>query len=244
MASAAPAEPSPPPSSRRAAPPAAVLAAPSASPAWRPPRRSLTPSAASALAPLTYGDQCARCRLEQPARRPPLRGLRVHSAPILQAVHRFKYANKRYLAADLAGLAMSALPPDLQVDIVVPVPLTPSRERQRGYNQGGLLAAEVARRLDLPLDVGVLIRLRDTPPQTSLPRAQRLANVRGSFRALRKLSGARILLVDDVTTTGATIEAATRALRRRGAVWVGALALARTPEERSDVPPNPSDLLL
>lgn len=193
--------------------------------------------------PLTYGDQCARCRLER-RRVDHLYVPYAYTPPILQAVHRFKYANKRYLAADLAGLAMSALPPELRVDYVVPVPLTPSRERQRGYNQGGLLAAEVARRLNLPLDAGVLIRLRDTPPQTSLPRAQRLANVRGSFRALRKLSGSRILLVDDVTTTGATIEAATRALRRRGAAWVGALALARTPEERSDVPPNPSDLHL
>ena len=118
------------------------------------------------------------------------------------------------------------------------------REAQRGYNQSRLLAAEVARHINRPLDCDVLIRIRDTPPQTSLPRAQRLANVRGSFRALRKLSGARLLLVDDVTTTGATIEAATRALRRRGAVWVGALALARTPEERSDVPPNPPDLHL
>ena len=193
--------------------------------------------------PLTYGNQCARCRLEQ-RRIDHLYVPYAYTPPILQAVHRFKYANKRYLAADLATLAMSALPPDLQVDLVVPIPLTSSRERQRGYNQGRLLAAEVARRLDLPLDAGVLTRLRDTPPQTSLPRAQRLANVRGSFRALRKLSGARILLVDDVTTTGATIEAATRALRRRGSVWVGALTLARTPEERSDAPPNPSDLHL
>ncbi len=193
--------------------------------------------------PLTYGDQCARCRLEQ-RRVNHLFVPYAYTPPILQAIHRFKYANKRYLAADLAALAMTALPSGLQVDLVVPVPLTPSRERERGYNQGRLLAAEVARQLDLPLDAGVLIRLRDTPPQTSLPRAQRLANVRGSFRSLHKLSGARILLVDDVTTTGATFEAATRALRRRGAVWVGALALARTPEERSDVAPNPSDLHL
>ncbi|MDE2769342.1 MAG: ComF family protein [Chloroflexota bacterium] len=193
--------------------------------------------------PLTYGDQCARCRLEQ-RRIDHLYVPYAYTPPILNAVHRFKYANKRYLAADLAALAMSALPPDLQVDFVVPVPLAPSRERQRGYNQARLLAAEVARRLDLQLDTGLLIRLRDTPPQTSLPRARRLQNVRGAFRALRKLSGARILLVDDVTTTGATIEAATRALRRRGAVWIGALALARTPEERSDVPPNPAGLLL
>lgn len=193
--------------------------------------------------PLTYGDQCARCRLEQ-RRIDHLFVPYAYTPPILQAVHRFKYANKRYLAADLATLASTALPSDLQVDLVVPVPLTSSRERQRGYNQGRLLAAEIARHLDLPLDGNVLTRVRDTPPQTSLPRARRLDNVRGAFRALRKLSGTRILLVDDVTTTGATIEAAARALRRRGAVWVGALALARTPEERSDVPPNPSDLLL
>ena len=193
--------------------------------------------------PLTYGDQCARCRLEQ-RRVDHLYAAYAYTPPILQAVHRFKYANKRYLAADLAALAMSALPPDLQVDCVVPIPLAPSREHQRGYNQSQLLAAEVARRLRRPLDGAVLVRLRDTPPQTSLPRARRLSNVRGAFRALRKLSGVRILLVDDVTTSGATIEAATRALRRRGALWVGALVLARTPEERSDVLPNPPDLLL
>lgn len=193
--------------------------------------------------PLTYGNQCARCRLER-RRVDHLYAAYAYTPPILQAVHRFKYGNKRYLAPELAALAIPALPPDLPVDFVVPVPLAPSRERQRGYNQGQLLAAEVARRLNHPLDCSVLIRLRDTPPQTSLPRARRLANVRGAFRALRKLSGARILLVDDVTTTGATIEAATRALRRRGAVWVGALVLARTPEERSDVPPNPSGLHL
>ncbi|MDE2867641.1 MAG: ComF family protein [Chloroflexota bacterium] len=193
--------------------------------------------------PLTHGDQCARCRLER-RRVDHLYVPYAYTPPILNAVHHFKYANKRYLAADLAALAMSALPSDLEVNLVVPIPLAASRERQRGYNQGRLLAAEIARHLDCPLDCNVLIRLRDTPPQTSLPRARRLNNVRGAFRALRKLSGTRILLVDDVTTTGATIEAATRALRRRGAVWVGALALARTPEERLDVPSNPPDLHL
>ena len=74
-----------------------------------------------------------------------------------------------------------------------------------------------------------------------------MSNVRGAFRALRKLSGARVLLVDDVMTTGATIDAATRALRRRGASWVGALVLATTPEDRTDAPPNPgrhADILL
>ena len=190
--------------------------------------------------PLTYGDQCARCRAE--ARRiDHLYAPYAYTPPILQAVHRFKYGNKRYLAADLAALAIAALPIDLAVDFVVPIPLAASRERQRGYNQSQLLAAEVARHLDRPLECDLLIRQRDTPPQTSLPRARRLANVRGSFRALRKLSGTRILLVDDVTTTGATIEAATRALRRRGAVWVGALVLARTPEDRTDPPPVPTD---
>ena len=184
---------------------------------------------------LTYGDQCARCRAE---------GRRVdrlfvpyaYTPPIRQAVQRFKYNNKRYLAGDLAELAMAALPADLQIDCVVPIPLSVSRERERGYSQSRLLAIEVARRIERPLECDLLIRIRDTPPQTSLPRAQRLTNVRGAFRATRKLSGARILLVDDVSTTGATIEASTRALRRRGAAWVGALVVARTAEGRAGTP--------
>ena len=94
--------------------------------------------------PLAYGDQCARCRLER-RRINHLYAPYAYTPPILQAVQRFKYGNKRYLAADLAALAMPALPADLQVDCVVPVPLTASRERQRGYNQSRLLASTRSR---------------------------------------------------------------------------------------------------
>jgi ComF family protein len=123
----------------------------------------------------------------------------------------------------------------LVADALVPVPLHRARERQRGYNQSRLLAREMSASLDWPV-VEALARLRNTPAQVGLNRAQRLANVRDAFCVTdASVAGRRVLLIDDVCTTGATLGACSQALRRAGARSVWALTLARA----VDLPAKP-----
>jgi ComF family protein len=136
-----------------------------------------------------------------------------------------KYRRHRHLAGPLGALLAAAAPTG--VDAVVPVPLHPLRRRERGFNQSELLALEVGRRLDRPLAADALRRTRDTPRQTGLSPRERLANVRGAFAAGARLDGRRLLLVDDVCTTGATLYACAGALRRAGASAVVAAVVTR-----------------
>jgi ComF family protein len=113
----------------------------------------------------------------------------------------------------------------------IPIPLHPSRRRERGFNQ----AADLTRHLDLPV-ANVLRRVRATATQTGLPAAQRHRNVRNAFAvtsAARRLSGATVVLVDDVCTTGATLEACARVLKGAGVAEVRALTAARVVNQRS-----------
>jgi predicted amidophosphoribosyltransferase len=113
-----------------------------------------------------------------------------------------------------------------KVDVVVPVPSHTMRVRARGFDHVVLLAEPVAAALSVPLDLGRLRRVRDTPPQASLPEAAREENVRGAFEATRDDRRRRVLLLDDVRTTGATTKAASAALYRAGATEVRTLTLA------------------
>jgi len=146
-----------------------------------------------------------------------------------EMVHRLKYDNLRALAPLIGSLMIDQLGvAELDADVVVPVPLHPARERQRGYNQALLLAREVARHLGLPLDTKGLRRWKDTPAQVGLEGMEtRRANVAGVFRARTSFSGLRVLLVDDVCTTGATLEACALALRKAEAIQVRGLVFAR-----------------
>ena len=146
-----------------------------------------------------------------------------------EMIHRLKYRRARHLAAPLAQLLTPLLLHLSEpVDLIVPVPLFPSRQAARGYNQSTLLAAELARGLNLPVSEDGLRRLRDTPAQIGLSAAERQRNVRGAFAGERSLlDGRRVLLIDDVCTTGATISACAKALKRAGAQSVIALTVAR-----------------
>lgn len=145
-------------------------------------------------------------------------------------IHALKYRGRTSIAADLARLAAPAVvsacvtPPD----VVVPVPLHKIRLRERGFNQSELLAVHLAASVGAPVR-RALVRTRHTPPQARLPRQQRLTLARGTFRAAEgnaKLG--RVLLVDDVATTGATLAAASQELLRAGADEVVCFAVAGT----------------
>jgi ComF family protein len=181
---------------------------------------------------------CPDCK---PHPRPALDGARsvfFHHGPARRAVVGYKFEGYHELAGPLAGylarrfLNERARPHHLpleEVAAVVPVVLHPARRAWRGFDQAGLLSAELARAVDKPLWPDVLARVRNTPPQLRLSPAQREDNIRGAFEARKpwKLKGASVLIVDDVYTTGATLREAARALKRGGAAAVYALTLTR-----------------
>lgn len=172
---------------------------------------------------------CRRCRTS-PLQIECIRSV-VHFEGVLrEAVHQLKYDGRTVLAGPLGGLmAAYWMQHPMPVDVVVPVPLHTARLRERGYNQAALLARELARRVGLAVDGQTLIRQRATAPQVELNARQRRENVREAFHCVGDgLAGKQVLLVDDVCTTGATLEACAVALHDEGRVSsVQALTLAR-----------------
>ncbi|MBX3274152.1 MAG: ComF family protein [Sandaracinaceae bacterium] len=187
------------------------------------------PACAACDAPLAPGGEglCAPCgALVERADGAP-RAAFLYGGPLADAVRRFKYGGRSELAPVLARMARPAvLELAGRVDVVVSVPLHPRRERARGYDQTALLARAWARALAVPCRARALGRVRDTPPQASLDVGARDANVRAAFRVLASLPP-RVLLVDDVRTTGATLAACGEALLAAGVVEVHPFVLAR-----------------
>jgi ComF family protein len=157
-----------------------------------------------------------------------LRSAAAYEGPLEKALHRFKYEGRRPLARPLALLLAERLAVDgMAAEAVTWVPLHERRRRRRGYNQAELLGRELARFCQLPVVSG-LVRLRDTPPQVGLDRLRRQANVAGAFRwEGKELARRSLLLVDDVATTGATLEACAGALKIGGAGAVIGFTVAR-----------------
>jgi len=150
------------------------------------------------------------------------------------AIRRLKYENRPDLANPLGEL-LRARCRDEQVaaDVVVPVPLHPRRLVERGYNQAALLSHAVARETGARFEPRVLVRIVDTPRQAALGREERLRNIAQAFalRGPKRIAGRRVLLVDDVSTTGATLAACRQALESARPKSVRAIVLARTPTE-------------
>ena len=165
---------------------------------------------------------CVSCRdLCEPVRRGRLHAAASYGGAIARAIHRFKYRGERALAQELGALVASCVARDLatgtELDAVVPAVLHRGRARERGYDQAHLLADVVARETGLPVRAA-LHRVRAARPQATLDRARRVENVRGAFISeAGSLRGLRVALIDDVVTTGATLAAASSALRAAGA---------------------------
>ena len=177
------------------------------------------------LLPALKPRRCPHCRAHPPrfalASAPYL-----HGGALADAIHRLKYEKREDLGAALAVLFEACAVP--QSDVLVPIPLHPRRLRQRGYDQARLLADGAAKRFRLPV-VPLLRRVRETGQQVGRDRTSRERSVRGAFATTGEVLGARICLIDDVLTTGATASAAADALLIAGAARVEVRTLARAP---------------
>ena len=147
-----------------------------------------------------------------------------------EAIHKLKYENLRALAAPLAGTLREYLIDNpLDADVLVPVPLHRKRLRERGYNQAELLAQELGKLINMQVVTDVLIRLKPTPPQARMSTMEeRKRNIADSFACRDgRLRGKRVLLLDDVSTSGSTLDACAAVLKANGASSVWGLVMAR-----------------
>lgn len=148
-----------------------------------------------------------------------------------EALLRFKFRGALYLSRTLSAILTEAFHRHFQAgefDLIVPVPMHRRRLLERGYNQSLVLAERLAKSTGIVLDRTCFAKTKDTKPQVGLSRSERVTNVRGSFgvKQIERIAGKRVLVIDDVATTGTTIEETSRTLRKAGAWSVDALVLA------------------
>lgn len=187
------------------------------------------------------GTSCARCAVPLPApgpcpacRRSPPCFAAAHAVfeygfPVDRLVAAFKHRGDLAVGDWLGGELAQAAGAWPRPQLLVPAPLAAGRLRARGFNQALELAKAVSARLGVPLARALVAKVRETPPQQALGRAQRRANLRGAFRCAHALDAPHVAVVDDVITTGATADAIAAALKAAGARQVSVWAVARTP---------------
>lgn len=189
-------------------------------------------------ASITAPGVCGECLADAPAFDAAVAAC-VYGFPVSQVISQFKYGARLAMAGWMAAALAEAVKARgrVEVDWVLPLPLSRERITERGFNQAALIAAGVARQLKLPLHRDELLRVRNTAPQASLGHEERWRNVRGAFEVAPSagIAEQRIALIDDVMTTGATLDAAARALKRAGAARVEAWVVARADRHRAAV---------
>jgi ComF family protein len=174
---------------------------------------------------------CAVC-LAAPLQVSPIRAAFLFEGDIRDVIHALKYRGASDILTPLAGrMAESWHHHHMQSDVLVPVPLHTKREAKRGYNQAVLVAKAIGRQVGVPVANEALVRVRDTASQTRLNRDERKRNVDAAFSCLTcaPFAAKRVTLVDDVATTGATLNACATVLLACGAQTVNAFTLARAP---------------
>lgn len=181
--------------------------------------RCALPSPASAV--------CGRCLTQAPQYDATIAAL-AYAFPADVLVQALKFRGELALAPLFAKLLMEKLTGSKTMNFILPVPLSARRLRERGYNQALEIARHVARSTGVPVAQELCERTRDTPAQMDLPMAQRAKNVRGAFQCPRLLAGAKIAVLDDVMTTGATLDEIAATLKRAGAARVENWVVART----------------
>ena len=170
---------------------------------------------------------CPICR-ETPSHLDRITASAIFAHPLRDAIHELKYNNCRSLARPLGErMAAAWRQAGLAADVIFPVPLHAARLAERGYNQSALLARVVGREVGVPIDETALVRAKATQQQAMLKAVERWENVKGAFTCSGDIRGKHIVLVDDVCTTGSTLEACAAALRAAGAARVWAFTLAR-----------------
>jgi ComF family protein len=173
------------------------------------------------------GAVCGRCLAHGPRYDATAAAL-SYDFPADALIHALKFRGELSLATFLADFLRNEIRPGERIDCVVPVPLSTTRLRERGYNQAVELARPLARAAGATLELTLCERTRDAPPQTELPWAERSRNVRGAFRCTRSLAGMTVAVVDDVMTTGATLDEIASTLKAAGAHRVVNWVVART----------------
>lgn len=173
------------------------------------------------------GATCGNCLKHPPAFEHTLAAF-GYVFPVDALIQAYKYGGNLVLldllSEPLAARAMEYALPDL----LIPMPLHPARLKERGFNQAREIAAALSRRLAIPLAASACRRIRDTPPQAALKLKERAGNLRGAFVCDLSLHGRHVALIDDVMTSGASLDALAQAVRRQGAARVDAWVAART----------------
>ena len=177
--------------------------------------------------PTGSGDTCGAC-LRHPPQFDATRAALEYRFPINAVLQRYKYAGFLSAAELMGGLLADKVVIATQPDVLIPMPLHGSRLKERGFNQAIEIARVVARRLQIPLALDTCSRTRATPPQVSLPLAARAKNLRGVFACRENLEGKRVALLDDVMTSGASLDALAKCVKDAGALQVECWVVART----------------
>jgi len=170
---------------------------------------------------------CGQC-IKDPPPFDTARSLFYYQEPVKTLIHRVKYSDDGYALRALSSLAREYMAPDLmEPDLIIPIPLHPKRLRKRGFNQSLRLAMGIFPHI--PVATNSLIKVLDTRPQTGLSRKERLKNVENAFAVANPVPGGvkTVLLLDDVYTTGATVKACARVLRRAGLKEIHVFTVAR-----------------